>query len=286
MGWIFLIAAVFLLLAILFLWWQDNSLTVWRKTLSFPALPAAFSGERIVHLSDLHNKSFGIDQRRLIDAVSACKPSRIVITGDLIDKRRTTAATFSPALNLVKALCAIAPVYYCPGNHEAESGLYPSLLPLLIKRGVTVLNDSSVTIEKDGAQIAVCGIMDVRVSPDRFGNGHGTEIHAHIMQSVVEMAHTPFCILLSHRPHLVKMYACSGASLVFCGHAHGGQVRLPLIGGLFAPDQGVFPRYTAGVYPAGSASVVISRGLGNSRFPFRVFNRPQIVCVTLKTDGR
>ena len=284
MGWILLTAAVLILLAVLFLWWQDNSLTINRTLLSFHALPAAFSGERIVHLSDLHNKSFGADQHRLIDAVASCKPNRIVITGDLIDKRRTTAATVSPALTLVKALCAIAPIYYCPGNHEAESGLYPMLLPLLLNCGVTVLNDSSVTIEKNGAQIAICGIMDIRVSPDRFGNGHGTQMHADTMQSIVKTAHTPFCILLSHRPHLADMYAQSGASLVFCGHAHGGQVRLPLIGGLFAPDQGIFPRYTAGIYQAGNASVVISRGLGNSRFPFRVFNRPQIVCVTIKTD--
>ena len=284
MGWIFLIAAVLILLAVLFLWWQDNHLTVYKTSLSFATLPDAFSGERIVHLSDLHNKSFGIDQKRLIDAVSSCNPDRIVITGDLIDKRRTTAATFSPALTLIKALCAIAPVYYCPGNHEAESGLYPTLLPLLLKRGVTVLNDSSEVIEKNGEQIAICGVMDVRVSPDRFGDGQGTEIHAQIMQSVVDMAHAPFRILLSHRPHLAKMYAQSGASLVFCGHAHGGQIRLPFVGGLFAPDQGIFPRYTAGVYQAGNATVVISRGLGNSKFPFRVFNRPQIVCVTIKTD--
>ena len=91
-------------------------------------------------------------------------------------------------------------------------------------------------------------------------------------------------MLLSHRPHLLPLYCAAGIPLVLSGHAHGGQIRLPFIGGLLAPEQGWFPPYTSGVHHSGKTTLVISRGLGNSLFPFRIFNRPEVVCLSLTSD--
>lgn len=273
-----------LLLAFLFLYWQNNSLTVSYYTIPLPDLPNPFDGCRIVQLSDLHNKRFGPQQRRLLACVAACKPDYIVLTGDLADKRRTHDERFLPARELCKGLVKIAPVFAAMGNHETEKQRVDKMSAVLSSCGVSVLVDQYAYLYRDGESLPVIGLADIAASKERFGNRAGSPLHGRILKELYLKAGGGCAMLLSHRPHLLPLYCAAGIPLVLSGHAHGGQIRLPFIGGLLAPEQGWFPPYTSGVHHSGKTTLVISRGLGNSLFPFRIFNRPEVVCLSLTSD--
>ena len=225
----------------------------------------------IVQLSDLHNARFGEAQARLMDMVRAQSPDAIVITGDLIDD---TKGDDAPALELARGCAAIAPTYFVTGNHEKLSRSYEAFLPELEKTGVINLSGRTVTLE-NGATLT--GAQDAGFI--------GRENYAGYVASLAPKA-DGYHILLAHRPEFVASYAAAGFDLAICGHAHGGQIRLPFIGGLYAPGQGKLPRYTAGLYDAGDITMLVSRGLGNSVFPFRVNNRPEVVVLTLEQGDR
>lgn len=281
--WGILILSALLLFA--FLYWQNSSLTVSQHDIPLSGLPKEFDGCRIVHLSDLHNKRFGKRQKRLLACVSACKPDYIVLTGDLADKRRTRDERFLPARELCEGLVKIAPVFAAMGNHETEKNRVEKMTAVLEACGVTVLADKTALLHKNGASLPVIGLADIAVSAERFGNRQGSFAHCTVLKELYHGAGEGCAILLSHRPHLVPIYRAAGVPLVLSGHAHGGQIRLPFIGGLLAPEQGLFPKYTSGVHKLGAVTMVISRGLGNSLFPFRIFNRPEVVCLQLKAKS-
>ncbi len=258
----------------LFCTWQNNDIVTTRIDYRSERLPAAFDGYTVVHISDLHNKRFGKGQGRLLEQIEKAGPDIIFVTGDLIDARHTD---LDAAMELISGAAKLAPVYYVSGNHEARSGVYPELKERLTLSGATVLDNDAVKIGENGAYFNVIGLSDPAFFPPRSGKK--------TMQETLGSLHTDsdalFNILLSHRPELFELYAGSGVDLVFSGHAHGGQVRLPFLGGLVAPGQGFFPEYTSGTYEKGGTTMVLSRGLGNSIIPVRVFNRPEIVVVTL-----
>lgn len=269
-------AAVCGLLA-LFCFWQNNSLLLSRYTCASEKVPAAFDGFTIVQLSDLHNKSFGGDQAPLIRRVKDAGPDIIVLTGDLIDRRRYD---LDAAMETVEKLTLLAPVYYVSGNHEAWSGKYEAIRDRLCEAGVTVLDNAAVSRTIGQDTIEILGVMDPDFLTTAYREGTDTrEMEAFLSD---ETPHEAFTVLLSHRPELMDLYQKYQIDLVFSGHAHGGQIRLPFIGGLIAPDQGLLPRYDGGKYEEGSTAMLVSRGLGNSAFPLRLFNRPEIVAVTLK----
>lgn len=273
--------ALFLVLAVLlsaFLYWQNNDLTVSAYEYQSENLPAAFDGFRIVQISDLHNHTFGAGQTRLLRQVAALQPDMIVVTGDLIDRRRYDAET---ALTFMEGAVEIAPVYYVTGNHEAWSGQYASLRASLAAVGAAIADDKAYTITRDGQQMRLLGVSD----PAFYYTGvFDDSALAPMRQFLAAQRSEAFTILLAHRPNFLSLYAETGCDLVFSGHAHGGQIRLPFLGGLYVPDQGFLPPYTAGLYTEGDTTMVLSRGLGNSAFPFRIFNRPEIVCVQLSAD--
>lgn len=281
--WIWPLGIVILVLGCLFLYWQDSDLTLSRYTVRLSSLPSAFSGFRIVQLSDLHNKRFGKKQERLLKKVRELAPDCIVLTGDLADKRRTKDERYLPAKELADGLVSIAPVYAVMGNHETERGRVESMTAMLTACGVTVLHNEHAVLTRGGNTLTLLGAADIAESWAVFPESEeqGSALHQKELTALCKKAEG-CSILLSHRPHLTEMYRTAGAPLVLSGHAHGGQVRLPVIGGLYAPQQGLFPKYTAGVHDLGGVQLVVSRGLGNSRFPFRVFNRPEIVSVELK----
>jgi len=234
-------------------------------------VPREFNGFKILHLSDLHNKSFGKSQERIQEFIADAKPDIIAITGDIIDKRRGGS---SAALKLASIAVRTAPVYYVPGNHEKTTGYYEKLCSKLKSCGVFVVGNDSVQIERNGAGITLMGIKDrefFKTDKD----------YVRRLSALARMNQKGFRLLLSHRPEMMDVYARIGLNLVLTGHAHGGQFRLPLIGGLYAPHQGVFPKYTSGLYKKNSTGMVVSRGLGNSGFPLRLFNRPELVIITL-----
>ena len=221
----------------------------------------------IVQLSDLHNARFGEEQARLLDMVRAQSPDAIVITGDLIDD---TKGGHEPALELARGCAAIAPTYFVTGNHEKLSRSYEAFLLEMEKTGVINLSGRTVTLENG---VTLTGAQDAGFI--------GRENYAGYIASLAPQT-DGYHILIAHRPEFIAAYAAAGFDLAICGHAHGGQIRLPFIGGLYAPGQGKLPRYTAGLYDEGDITMLVSRGLGNSVFPFRVNNRPEVAALTIE----
>ena len=270
--------SVIVLIAVLRIW-ESNSIETTNIVYSNEKIPTEFNGMKIVQISDLHNKKFGAQQKRLLDKVEDASPDIILITGDLIDRRKTNVDV---AMDFVKGATAMAPVYYISGNHEAWSGIYPELKEQLESLGVIIMDDTATELVRDGASARIIGLAD----PDFFTTSYleGTD-SSHLRETLSLLADDDyFQILLSHRPELINIYADSGVDLVFSGHAHGGQLRLPFIGAIVAPDQGLFPKYTDGAYMLKATTMVVSRGLGNSVVPFRTFNRSEVVVVTLSAD--
>lgn len=260
--------------------WSNKALMVSEISISSDHLPSSFSGYRIAHISDLHNTQFGEENATLLQMLSECQPDIIVITGDLIDAQHTDVEV---AICFAQKAVQIAPTYYVTGNHEASSSQYDTLKTELKDTGVTLLEDEIVYLEQDGEVIALLGIDDPNftIKGDLFD-----EVPAMVNTKLKSMLEydTVYSVLLSHRPELFETYVACGVDLVLSGHAHGGQFRLPFIGGLIAPDQGLFPKYDSGLYTDGITNMVVSRGLGNSIIPFRFNNRPEVVLVELNAE--
>lgn len=257
------------------MWGSNNWIQTSEYTISSEKLPAAFDGKKIVQVSDLHNATFGENQESLIQKVEAANPDVIFVTGDLIDSNRYD---LDAALVLIDALVEMADVYFVTGNHEIATNRIAEITDALIERGVIYLNNESADWEIDGERVQIAGIHDPLIDPYM-------DPAEYTYSAIGEAGMTDeFSLLLAHRPELISAYAGSGIDAVFSGHAHGGQVRIPGIGGVFAPGQGWFPRMTEGVIQEGDTQLVLSRGLGNSGFPFRILNRPEIVSITLVKD--
>ena len=268
-------ALCLLLILIGYLIWGNLSIKTTNYKIVSNRLPQGFTGFRIAQISDLHNTEFGKDNHRLLSKLKEIQPDIIVLTGDLIDSRRTDC---NIAIDFARQAVEIAPTYYVPGNHESRISQRDALYEGLFNAGVTLLLDDSIILTRGQDRIQVSGILD----PDFRTENPGKET-AEIAKGLMP-ADGKFTILLSHRPEQFAAYKACGVDLVLTGHAHGGQIRLPFIGGLFAPGQGFFPKYDAGLFTENSTHMVISRGLGNSAFPLRVNNRPEIVLIELKSE--
>lgn len=260
-----------------FIWFQNNSIATSQSVIRSANLPESFDQFKIVHLSDLHNKSFGKDQQRLVEKIRSIQPDIVVYTGDLIDSNRPGNEA---SLILMKELAAIAPVYYVSGNHEWWSGTFSSLELSLKDIGVQILRNEHVILAKGNDEIHIAGIDDP--SHGMIDQSEREIAEQDIANSINGLKEDGFTILLAHRPELLSIYALFNFDMVFAGHAHGGQIRIPFIGGLVAPNQGFLPIYTAGEHELDKTVMIVSRGLGNSIIPLRVFNRPEIVVVTLE----
>lgn len=259
------IGAVLAVMALLtgFFLWQNNDLVTTRfeKTMGFE------SPVTVVHLSDLHTKSFGEDNARLVEHVERENPDIIVITGDLIDQKDES---LGDRLDYVGALTDTAPVYVVSGNHEYWAGLSEAVEIEVERQGAIWMDDRSLTVDVEDETIRMIGLPDpeskedLRQAFDRLAEGEAPTV------------------VLSHRPVTFDWLQTQDVAMVFSGHTHGGMVRLPFVGGLYGPDQGFLPDYSAGLYHGSGSSMVVSTGLGNSVFPVRIFNRPEIVTMTFK----
>ncbi len=246
-------------------------------------IPAAFDGFVLCQVSDVHNEARGEGNAALLRALREAAPDLICITGDFLDSRRTD---LDFALELAGQLAEIAPAVYVTGNHEARLMDLSALEAGLAARGVRVLRDGWTPLARGGEEIALLGLDDPGFSAgEDWTLAEGLDQTQARLSALLAQAGDRFSLVLSHRPELLPAYAEAGADLVLSGHAHGGQVRLPGIGGLFAPGQGILPRLTSGVHARGETRLVVSRGLGNSSFPLRVFNPPEIVTVTLRAGA-
>lgn len=272
------ISAVVLLLALI-LWtlWANTALEINEYTVASDKLPETFDGFRIAQVSDLHNAEFGEGNEELLALLREAEPDIIAITGDLIDSRRTD---IDVALSFAREAVKIAPCYYVTGNHESRVAEYARLEQGLADAGVTLLRNDSLLLEREGQTIRLMGVDDCNFYPGSDGN---VQVKA-MENEIIRMLGGEYTVLLAHRAELAVVYDRYDVDLVLSGHAHGGQIRLPFIGGLYAPDQGFFPKYTSGVYETKDQTLVVSRGLGNSAFPLRFNNRPEIVMIILETQ--
>ncbi|MCH5146648.1 MAG: metallophosphoesterase [Clostridiales bacterium] len=245
-------------LIVLFLWLSNNLIKTTRYEVPLGEVEKSV---KVVQISDLHGKSFGAHNAKLISNVELLAPDVIAITGDII--HRYTEKNKRVALETISALSQIAPVLYISGNHEMRNKGYRFFRKSVMEAGATVL---------DNAEIKVSGVTFVGLNGAHNKNDTLSKISNNTQNKV----------LLAHMPHCFKNYARAGYALVLSGHAHGGQWRIPFTKqGIYAPGQGMFPKYTSGIHTIGNTKMIISRGLGNSEFPLRLFNRPEIVEVTL-----
>ena len=274
--WLFFIAISLVVISTGILLGNTN-LAITEYYVSSSRIPDPFDGFEIAQISDLHNAEFGDENKDLLVLLSQIKPDVIALTGDLIDSRQTDIEI---ALDFAGKAVQIAPVYYVSGNHESRVQEYEQLKTGLTDLGVTVLENQKVQITKDGESITLMGIQDPSFHTDYlFGDAESVSRQA---ISSLQNESDGFTVLLSHRPELFDLYVDTGVDLVFSGHAHGGQFRLPFIGGLVAPNQGFFPKYDAGLFKKENTTMIVSRGLGNSIIPFRINNSPEIVVAELR----
>lgn len=266
-----------LMLLMIFFIWQNNHILINRINYKNINIPKEFNGFKILQVSDLHNKDFdGILSKK----IKSVNPDIIVITGDIIDRHRTNVDI---AIKFVEEIKDFCPIYYISGNHESTAPEFDELRDRLKRNGVKILDNSLERMGINNEYISILGVSDFTImqlsesydpyKKDNYYNG--------IIDKLKKDSGEDFSILLSHRPEVINVYAEKEIDLAFSGHAHGGQIRLPFIGGLYAPGQGILPKYTSGIHKVKNTSLVVSRGLGNSGFPFRIFNRPEIVLVNL-----
>lgn len=262
-------SAIVLLIVIallLFCNFQNKHLETTHYTYEAEQLGVDLDGYRIVQISDLHNAKFGKNNQKLVDRIRECDPDMIVLTGDLVDSNHTNV---DRAVQFVNEIVKICSVYYVTGNHEywLDTSEYENLMDGLASAGVIILDDQVVEISRGDAKFRLVGLDDKSLAD-------GT-LEA-LLSDEKELT-----VVLAHEPQYFARYAGTGVDLVLSGHAHGGQFRLPFVGGIVAPDQGFLPEYTAGEYYMNGTEMIVSRGLGNSVIPVRLFNYPEIVCVEL-----
>ncbi len=270
-GMILALFAAMIPASIAYFIYENNHLAVSNYTFESDKVTQNFDGFRIVHISDLHNKSFGEDNQELLELIEAQDPDIIVISGDLVDSRHTDKEV---ALDFLREASKIAPTFYTTGNHE---GRFPEdemaeFLEAAESTGAVVLTHDAVTLTIGDEKIYLCGLADSLLTEEN-------------LMSLMENTDDALTLLISHRPQYGELYAEYGADLTFSGHAHGGQMRLGSLS-LISPNQGFFPKYTEGIHYFGSSATVISRGLGNSLIPVRINNPPEVVVVELKSTQK
>ncbi len=277
------LSAVTLLLVALIIWiaYDNTALDLNTITVESERLPQSFDGYRIALVSDLHNEEFGENNQDLLDLLRESYPDIIALTGDMIDSRRTNVDI---ALKFAAEAVKIAPCYYVSGNHEARmENEYNELTNGLTELGVVVLENERAEISLGGETISILGVIDTGFTNKSSDSELDNEIMSAQLNDLVNDDDV-YTLLLSHRPAFFDIYVEKDIDLALCGHIHGGQFRLPLIGGLLGGKDLIFPKYDAGLYTDGDTNMVVSRGLGNSVIPFRVNNRPEVVLIELKRN--
>lgn len=249
-----------------------DDLEISRYEVKSQKLPESFDGFKIVQLSDLHGAEFGEDGMELVEKVKELEPDIIALTGDFVTDEGDLAAV----KKLAGRLTELCPVYFVSGNHEFGSGLAIKVRNILERAGVKYLSNEYLTISRGEDGILLGGVEDPLAYADMLSPDE-------LAQKMNDAAPDAFKILLGHRNYWMTEYPELPVDLIFCGHAHGGLIRIPGVGGLIGTDRRLFPDFDAGEYNNGRYTLIVSRGLGNSVSIPRVFNRPEIVCVELSS---
>lgn len=298
----FLIFVAIIVVLVLFNVYQNHNVSVEEYSIDSIKIPPSFESFKIVQVSDLHSVTDVVFASKLLESIKEQSPGMIVITGDLLDstiyseessalQNNDSASIAGQAtIDFISQIIAVAPVYFVYGNHEMvllDDPNNNSFKVALEELGVIFANNRALLFKKDSAAINILGIQDPATlyKDPVFKNSGETSLERTkaMMDAVTKnINETLFTVLLAHRPEFFDVYSTYPVDLALTGHAHGGQMRMPFIReGLYAPNQGFFPDYTSGLYTKGSFSMIVGRGLGNSIIPFRVFNGPELVVITL-----
>lgn len=258
------ITIAILCLGILLVVGFDNNLKVTHYHIESPKLNKAI---RAVVLTDLHSQLHGENQEALLATIDAQNPDLILMAGDIADDRRSHEGT----LLLLEGIARKYPCFYVSGNHEFWSGEVDEIKAFFRQSGVQVLEGDKVTVEVSDQTVTICGVDDPEIGEAVF--------EEQLEAALAEVDTSKFTILLSHRPERLEQISAYASDLVISGHAHGGQVRIPFLDiGLYSPNQGVFPRYTNGMYALGDSKMLVSRGLSREIYVLpRLFNPPELV---------
>lgn len=264
--WILPVLAILVVLTLIAL---DERLTLRTYTVASPKLTAEV---RLAVVTDFHSSDNADD---VVAMVASCAPDAVLLVGDMFDDDIANRPT-ERTLSLMRQLSAQYPCYYVSGNHEAWTGEMDALYQQTEEAGVTVLRMSSGVLTVRGQRIALCGIPD----PYEMVFSGAPDTEEQLRQAFEDVDSADFTVLLAHRPELLAKYAQFPLDLVVSGHAHGGQVRIPgVLNGLYAPNQGWFPKLAGGAYTQDGTTLIVSRGLAvRTRLP-RIFNRPEVVLV-------
>ncbi len=262
--WILPVLAILVALALIAL---DERLILRTYTVASPKLTAEV---RLAVVTDFHSSDNADD---VVAMVTSCAPDAVLMVGDMFDddtQNRPTERT----LSLMRQLSAQYPCYYVSGNHEAWTGEMDALYQQTEEAGVTLLRMSSGVLTVRGQRIALCGIPD----PYEMVFSGAPDTEEQLRQALEDVDSADFTVLLAHRPELLAKYAQFPIDLVVSGHAHGGQVRIPgVLNGLYAPNQGWFPKLAGGAYTQDGTTLIVSRGLAVRTWLPRIFNRPEVV---------
>jgi len=270
-----------LILCGLYLHYENTKLQVSNYNIINNNIPVDLDNYKIVQISDFHNTKSDTLTNDLIKEVKKQKPNIIVITGDIVDSR---IYDLQIVIDFIEKIKDVAPIYFVSGNHEISSGKYEEIKDKLTLEGVIILDNAIDKVTINDECIYIVGLVDSSYYPSELReitNQTDSDLKDLIKEVDDEDS---FKILLSHRPEIFETYVANDIDVVFTGHAHGGQIRLPFIGGLIAPNQGLFPKYTSGLITENETSMVVSRGIGNSIIPFRINNRPELVVIKLNKE--
>lgn len=264
--WILPALAILVVLTLIAL---DERLILRTYTVVSPKLTAEV---RLAVVTDFHSSDNADD---VVAMVTSCAPDAVLMVGDMFDDDTANRPT-ERTLSLMRQLSAQYPCYYVSGNHEAWTGEMDALYQQTEEAGVKVLRMSSGVLTVRGQRIALCGIPD----PYEMVYSGAPDTEEQIRQALEDVDSADFTVLLAHRPELLAKYAQFPLDLVVSGHAHGGQVRIPgVLNGLYAPNQGWFPKLAGGAYTQDGTTLIVSRGLAVRTWLPRIFNRPEVVLV-------
>ena len=266
---IFVLSILVLILFFGFLVYENQNIGISYYTYHSEKVSDDLDGYRIMQISDLHNAKFGTSNEKLLDKMKKAKPDCIVITGDIVDSSHTD---LNVAIQFVEKSVLICPVYYVTGNHEywLSEEERQELFCKLEDVGANMLNNEIASVSVSEDSFSFIGLDDNNLTDET------------LTSLMKECDNNTLSVVLAHEPQYIGAYSKAGADLVLSGHAHGGQFILPFVGGVVAPGQGIFPEYTKGRYDVKHTTMYVSRGLGNSIIPIRLFNNPEIVCIDLK----
>lgn len=246
-------------------------------------IPKKFDGFKILQLSDLHNRRFNKNNKKLINKIEEQNPDIIVVTGDMVS---SNTSNFDLFFSFMEELGDKYPVYYIFGNHEQR---LPSEKQLVIvnelkRYGVKVINNTKELINKGEDHIWIYGLEQALVYYNNYFKNKNVYSYEEkdIRKTFPKINKEEFNILLAHNPLYFEAYEKWGADLIFSGHVHGGIVRIPFVGGLLSPERKLFPKYSSGEYEINTSKMIVSRGIGDSTINLRVFNNPEICVIKLK----